>query len=199
MITTDLESYYKYHASVYDLTRWSFLFGRNDLLNNMPELPQQAKILDVGCGTGYHLMKLSKMYTEAELTGVDVSNDMLSRFRKKISTESSIQLLNTKYSSELFPENHFHLIVCSYSLTMMKNPQTALEAIKKHLKKDGILAVIDFSDTAMRWFETWMYANHVEFGDPIFNSISDSFELITDIKNQAYSKLWTYRLMISRK
>ena len=56
-----MRAYYRFHAGIYDATRWSFLFGRKTLLYNLPvrtDIPQS--LLEVGCGTGHNLRLLAR-------------------------------------------------------------------------------------------------------------------------------------------
>ncbi|MEM1357475.1 MAG: methyltransferase domain-containing protein, partial [Bacteroidota bacterium] len=75
-----LSQYYQFQSRIYDLTRWSFLFGRKHLLASLPFRPTEPlQILEVGCGTGHNLLRLAKKYPEAEITGIDLSTDMLAK------------------------------------------------------------------------------------------------------------------------
>ncbi|MDZ7659193.1 class I SAM-dependent methyltransferase [Fodinibius sp.] len=56
----NVAQYYQLHAPIYDATRWSFLFGRTKLIKQIPALPANAQILEVGCGTGKNLIQLKK-------------------------------------------------------------------------------------------------------------------------------------------
>ncbi len=83
-IGKDLSGYYKIHAKIYDLTRWSFLFGRENIIKHLPD-KQYLRILEVGCGTGFSLLKLwTKFQQTKNIQGLDASEDMLNEARKKI-------------------------------------------------------------------------------------------------------------------
>ncbi|MEZ4622108.1 MAG: class I SAM-dependent methyltransferase [Caldilineaceae bacterium] len=71
-----LTRYYRFHAKLYDLTRWSFLFGREALIRTLPGCCRATRILEVGCGTGKNLMVLAAAFPAAEITGVDLSPDI---------------------------------------------------------------------------------------------------------------------------
>ena len=47
-----LTRYYRWHAPLYDATRWSFLFGRAALIRGIALHRRPRRILEVGCGTG---------------------------------------------------------------------------------------------------------------------------------------------------
>ena len=79
-----IDKYYQFQAKVYDLTRWSFLFGRKPLVGILPFTKDEAfSVLEVGCGTGYNLLNLAQTYPKATLVGMDLSSDMLAIAKKK--------------------------------------------------------------------------------------------------------------------
>lgn len=173
MIPTDLQSYYRLHARIYDLTRWSFLFGRNSLRQWFPELPKGARILDLGCGTGKQLHFLQKRYPSATITGIDQSPEMLQIAGKKISGQ--VTLRNTLYEPSTFPEHSFELIVASYSLSMVDDLEAVLKALQLHLTPGGYLLVVDFDSTPFHWFNRWMERNHVHFDNRLFEKLQQAF------------------------
>ncbi|MGB4876086.1 MAG: class I SAM-dependent methyltransferase, partial [Candidatus Competibacter sp.] len=72
-----LTRYYRWHAPLYDATRWSFLFGRAALIRGIALHRRPRRILEVGCGTGANLLRLSRWFPDADITGLDLSADML--------------------------------------------------------------------------------------------------------------------------
>jgi SAM-dependent methyltransferase len=76
--------YYRIHARIYDLTRWSYLKGRKALLRRVAARFHPTRILEVGCGTGRNLLQLGHRFPQAELWGLDLSADMLSVAVKKL-------------------------------------------------------------------------------------------------------------------
>lgn len=190
-----LQSYYRWHAHFYDLTRWSFLFGRRKLMRKLPPLPHSPRILEVGCGTGHNLKKLNYRYPDAKITGIDLSPDMLSIASKK-ADEKRINFIHGIYEQELETQT-FDLILLSYSLTMIKTPvERILTKLSGNLRDDGTIAVVDFHQTPYRWFGRWMQKNHVEMNGqwlPVLQSVFDADYLEN---SKAYFGLWSYFLFI---
>ena len=114
-----LQKYYKYHSRIYDVTRWSFLFGRQELLPELPELPHQPRILEIGCGTGKNIQFLEYLYPDATIYGIDLSEDMLVKARQKTAHSTQVNLIQSRYGSEKQDFKPFDLILLSYSLTMI--------------------------------------------------------------------------------
>ena len=60
--STALERYYQFHSRIYDATRWSFLFGREEVLLRAASVTTPKRILEVGCGTGRNLPGLRRRF-----------------------------------------------------------------------------------------------------------------------------------------
>lgn len=193
MIPSDIKGYYKLHSKFYDITRWTFLFGRNSISNYFPELKSDVRILDLGCGTGKHLQRLLKKYPEAHITGIDQSEYMLDIAKR--STIDSVQIKNENYSKSSFSQNEFDFILCSYSLTMFDTIETSIKNIKTHLKPTGRLLVVDFDSTPFNWFSRWMKINHVSFEPNLFNLLENEFEIIVKDTQKAYLGLYNYTII----
>ena len=54
----------------------------------------------------------------------------------------------------------YDYVILTYSLTMIPNWPKALECVKKYLKKDGYLAISDFSLTKYQSFFSKCFGNH---------------------------------------
>ncbi len=197
MISTSISDYYKWHAPIYDFTRWSFLFGRSSLMHHFPVLPENASILDLGCGTGAITEALCFSYPENKIIGLDASSYMLERAQSK--NLQNVQWIHQSYQSNSFDTEKFNLITASYSLTMMNDIEQVLESIKLHLKPNGKLVVVDFNSTPYTWFSRWMKRNHVNFDVQLFNKLENGFE-VTSIQTQsAFGGLFTYSTFVCSK
>lgn len=193
MIPKDLTSYYKLHSPFYDLTRWSFLFGRSKVKNLLPDLPKKSRILDLGCGTGKHLHTLCKKYPTSEIIGLDLSSDMLLK-----SNHTSVIYKNMKYDKHTFEANSLDMILCSYSLSMMPDIDTNISAITYHLKKEAFILVIDFNSTPIHYFSNWMKMNHVNFELNLIKKLEKYFELEFKLVKHAYFGLYTYSIFLGK-
>jgi len=100
-------------------------------------------ILDVGCGTGSHLNKLSKMGFEG--TGIDLNKNMI-RYAKKKHPHLKFEV---KDMSKLNYQNKFDAIIClcttfCYNLTN-EDIDRSLRSFYGALKKGGILIIDVFN------------------------------------------------------
>ncbi len=189
-----MDRYYRYHSIIYDLTRWSFLFGRQyivDLAGTHCSNPK--RILEVGCGTGKNLKRLHSAFPDAQLTGLDISAPMLRIATSKCSHIPNLKLIHTAYDRAIDPKA-FDLILFSYVLSMV-NPGFAecLSASRQDLRDGGILAIADFDSSRCNTFKKWMAHNHVLMDSQIRTELQRSGWLNVDQKiNPAYGGLWSY-------
>jgi len=198
-----LQRYYRFHARLYDTTRWLFLFGRHSLIRSIAERHTAKRILEVGCGTGKNLLVLSRVFPKAQCVGLDISEAMLARARNKLNYQCEhIILLNQAYDRPLInrEEASFDLVVFSYALSMM-NPgwEQAIKNAAQDLRPGGVLAVIDFNATNLPAFQRWMAFNHVRMEAHLSPLLTANFDTHRLQVRQAYGGLWTYFLFVGEK
>ncbi len=174
-----LARYYRLHAGIYDLTRWSFLFGRRNLVEDAVSRHHPASVLEIGCGTGTNLLCLGRKLPEAELFGIDLSEDMLRRAKRKlVPVGSRVRLVQGRYPEDarlLGPENRFDLILFSYCLSMFGGGWgPALEAAKNSLSPRGVVAALDFHAFRLPGFKRWMRFNHVRLDSHLLPALRAS-------------------------
>ena len=195
----DIENYYKIHSRIYDATRWSFLFGRKDILNMIPDLPSHPRILEIGCGTGKNIERLEYHFPDATIVGLDLSSEMLNKAEKRLYPSHKVQLKLGRYGSDLFDYDSFDLILLSYSLTMFgQRAEHIFDHLTKDLKDDGYLAVVDFDTSPLAWFRHWMNINHVDFSGELLPQLKQHFEPSELKVKKAYLGMWTYFQFIGR-
>jgi S-adenosylmethionine-diacylgycerolhomoserine-N-methlytransferase len=200
---TAIERYYRLHARIYDVTRWSFLFGRRTLLKGITcsgDSPPM-RILEVGCGTGKNLTALCRRFPKAFITGLDLSAAMLGVANKKIARFGGrVRLVHQRYDGPVAGGEPFDLVLFSYSLSMF-NPgfEAAIDAAHADLAESGQIAVVDFHDSRFRFFERWMGVNHVRMDGQLQPKLRARFVPQMDEVRHAYGGLWRYLLFIGRR
>lgn len=197
----DIENYYRYHSRIYDATRWSFLFGRETILDMIPNMSSQPRILEIGCGTGKNIKYLEYHFPEAQIVGVDLSKEMLNVAQNKLASSSQkVKLINLRYGSQPVDEEPFDLILLSYSLTMIGGQiEEVLKQINADLKSNSYIAVVDFHTTPLKWFRIWMRLNHVNLSGHILPLLEEFFHPAKIEINKAYGGIWSYFLFLGRK
>ncbi|MEM7126751.1 MAG: class I SAM-dependent methyltransferase [Chloroflexota bacterium] len=199
-----LTSYYQLHSQIYDWTRWSFLFGRDAIVKIAADIAakdhQPKRILEVGCGTGKNLRTLHRHFPHASLVGLDLSADMLNVARKNMAdVRIQVDLLQGAYGT--IPQTEeYDLILFSYALTMF-NPgwDAAIEQSHRDLAPGGLIAVVDFHDSALKGFKRWMGVNHVRMDSHLPPKLEEHFAPQQKTVKQAYGGIWSYLLFVGQK
>lgn len=198
-----MQRYYVLQSKIYDLTRWTFLFGRRAVIRQLPLDPEKAhRILEVGCGTGYNLRLLARRFPKAHLTGLDVSAHMIEKAAK--ATKPFAQRVQLEKRPYALGDTHyleqFDAVLFSYSLTMI-NPQweELIRQAKADLKPGGVIAVADFFDSRFEWFKTHMGNNHVRMDGHLLPLLEQEFTTLSHVVKPAYGGVWDYFVHLGRK
>ena len=193
-----LQGYYRWHAQIYDATRWAFLFGRSQLVRLAAPLGPR-RILEVGCGTGTNLVALAKALPQSQIVGLDLSAEMLKKARTKIASYGArVTLLERRYDTPISADERFDLIVFSYCLTMI-NPGYAdvLRLCEQDLAPEGYIAIVDFHDSALGWFRRWMGLNHVRMDGQVLAELQAmGLAMATCEVHKAYGGVWRWVLCL---
>jgi len=200
-LSVSLERYYRLHARIYDVTRWSFLFGRTQLIKEIARHIHPRRVLEIGCGTGKNLEALSKEFPDARLTGVDLSRDMLERAERRLSgCGKKTVFIHRMYSQPLHLKPSFDLILFSYTLSMI-NPGywKAIRNARQDLVPGGMIAVVDFCDSGFAPFKSWMKINHVRMDGHLPVELRKQFKPVCDENMAAYGGLWRYFIFIGKQ
>ena len=112
-------------------------------------------VLDVGCGLGKQLIPISEKV--AEITGVEVSEEILNQLKKNLGARSNVKLIMGSMDSlgTLLPEQRFDLIYSCYALYYSTDVSSLIRQIADcHLKSSGRFFVIapDVGNNS-RWFD----------------------------------------------
>ena len=119
------------------------------LLSRIPmEIPANAKILDLGCGTGLATQPLKKRFASAEITGIDFSMEMIVIYKRNFSSACAIAgdfndessfLLHPGNTKIGLPNSYFDLVISTGALSEYGKPENVMPFIRDKLKKKGIL------------------------------------------------------------
>lgn len=196
-VQRDIIDYYRVHSRFYDITRWTFLFGKTKLLRKTHQaLPYAKRITEFGCGSGKNLLLLSRLFPQSYLTGIDISPDMLHVARKCLSSTSSrIQLVNASNFDNL--ESKQDIILFSYSLSMVFPDWRHLIAqAVRSLEPGGLLAVVDFHTTPIPFYRQFMKQYHVQLTGEYLPYLKSFFPDSYIQVNSAYLRAWSYYTFI---
>lgn len=116
-----------------------FLIGRffDTLIRECAKVKPQT-VLDVGCGEGFTLNKLSQNKIGQELVGIDFLDTAI-KIGKKIHPELTLKQ-GTIYEIP-FKDNSFDLVICTEVLEHLDDPQKALAELQRVTKGTCIISV----------------------------------------------------------
>ena len=106
-------------------------------------------VCDMGCGNGFYSLQLAKMVgPKGRVLAVDVQPQMLFLMRKrmeKAGIENVTPILGSFHDPRL-PENSIDLVLMVDVYHEFSHPETMLEAMHKGLKKDGLIALLEYRE-----------------------------------------------------
>jgi S-adenosylmethionine-diacylgycerolhomoserine-N-methlytransferase len=149
---TLMDQVYRHQRYIYDFTRKYYLFGRDRLIREL-DLRPGDRLVEVGCGTARNLIRIARRYPQAQLFGLDASQEMLKTAAEAVrraGLETRIRLAHG-YAEDLSPAmfgqtEAFDACVFSYSLSMIPDWKQALRSASAALSAAGRIHIVDFGD-----------------------------------------------------
>ena len=135
-------------ANSYDFLNHSLSLGMDNIWRKIAikKLTNNPKtILDIATGTGDFAVSAAK-YTDAKITGIDISQGMLDvgieKIRKKnLNKRISLQLADSERLP--FNDNKFDAITAGFGVRNFENLKKGLLEIRRVLNKDGIVVILE--------------------------------------------------------
>jgi len=118
------------------------------------KLVQQATIqapkcvLDIATGTGDVALMIAKKNRATQVTGLDISAQMLALARKKASRShltSNTTFINGDSENLPFPDNSFDTVTVAFGVRNFEDIEAGLSECRRVLKSGGTMAVLEFS------------------------------------------------------
>jgi tRNA (cmo5U34)-methyltransferase len=105
------------------------------------------KLLDLGCGTGLELDEIFKINPTVQVTGIDLSKDMLKKIKEKHRDKlNQINLIGQSYFDYEMGEDVFDVALSVQTLHHLphEEKESLYKKIFKSLKKDGFYIETDY-------------------------------------------------------
>ena len=116
-----------------------------ELLHSDTKYPAGSKVLEAGCGVGAQTITLAKNSPGALITSIDISEISVNEAKRKTDAAgfTNVQFEQADIFNLPYGPNSFdHIFVC-FVLEHLLQPVEALQMLKKYLKKDGTITVIE--------------------------------------------------------
>ena len=141
-------------AKYYDFLNHSLSFGmdhmwRKTAIRYLKNNPQY--ILDIATGTGDFAISAAK-YTNAQITGIDISQGMLNIGMQKIKNKGLTNRINLQLEdSENLPfsNNKYDAVIVGFGVRNFDNLQKGLTEIYRVLKTHGIVTILEPSNPTL--------------------------------------------------
>jgi demethylmenaquinone methyltransferase/2-methoxy-6-polyprenyl-1,4-benzoquinol methylase len=153
----------------YDLLAEVLSFGQNgrwraELLGHLTS-GQPTHVLDVATGTAGVAIAIARR-TNASVTGVDVSEEMLAIGRRRVEAagmSGRIRLETARAEQLPFADGAFDAVSFTYVLRYVRDPAATIAELARTLQPGGVMAGLDFFVPPNRfwWGAWWLYTRLV--------------------------------------
>ena len=129
---------------------------RRKAVREIVDTDKPLKVLDMACGTGDFTIEISqKVAKGSEVTGVDLSEEMMKIGREKIAKAAVEATMEYGECEELkYPDNSFDRISVGFGVRNFEHLQKGLEEMFRVLKPGGKLVILELSvpsNPVIRW------------------------------------------------
>jgi phosphatidylethanolamine/phosphatidyl-N-methylethanolamine N-methyltransferase len=154
----DIKRIYAGYSNVYDyIFKWFFSPRHQHVINSL-NIGPNARVLDVGVGTGLSLPLYPR---HCRVVGIDLSGDMLKKARKKVRKYglTGVSLLEMDASRLAFQDNTFDFVVAAFVISVVPDPVRVISEMKRVAKPEGRIVIINHFQSQNRVvakFEAWV-------------------------------------------
>ncbi|MBW1879349.1 MAG: methyltransferase domain-containing protein [Deltaproteobacteria bacterium] len=131
------------------LERQGRLYGGTDFLEPfLDEAP--ARVLDVGCGTGFFTRHVAERLVESEVVGVDMDEGRLT-YAQKQGRHSNLRFERGDLTDLPFPDDAFDLVFCRFVLVHAPDPALFLTEMSRVARPGGRVVAYEMVHDGI-WF-----------------------------------------------
>lgn len=111
-------------------------------------------VVDVGCGFGRSLPKLSRRFKPRRLIGMDVDSAMLdASAREVLSADIQAELIQCSSDKLSLEDNSVDLLFCHQTFHHLVEQESAIREFYRVLKPGGVML---FAESTKRYIESWL-------------------------------------------
>ena len=141
-------------ASYYDILFPSVFYQAiHKRLLEYVNLPREANVLDIGCGTGRLLDRLASEEPTLQATGLDFSGEMIRQARAHNRHRPRIIFIEGNATALPFAENQFDAVFNTLSFLHYDSPEQVFQQVSRVLRPGGRFYWVDI--TTRRQYESF--------------------------------------------
>ncbi|HMV69116.1 MAG TPA: class I SAM-dependent methyltransferase [Myxococcota bacterium] len=114
-------------------------------------LPPRARVLDLCCGTGSSTAALRACWPDAEITGLDASEGMLERARRKPELRATFLHGDAMDPAAAGAAGPYDGVLMAYGIRNVPDPDACLARIRDLLAPGGVLCLHEYSVADSWW------------------------------------------------
>lgn len=119
------------------------IWPQEERLFDRYELPAEARIADIGCGSGEITVRLAARYPRAELVGVDILESSVAHARRRhAALAPRVQFQHDDAFELQFANDQFDLVLCRHMTQAIPEPQKVLAELKRICRPGGWVHVL---------------------------------------------------------
>lgn len=155
MPTNDLSKVFSKVAPKYDFLNYILSFDNDRVwrkeLVNISSVGDNAKVLDLCCGTADAALEFSVKADSAQVIGIDFSHEMLKLGQSKIKgfgLEEQIRLIEADVFALPFKTGNFDIVSMAFGLRNLSDHRKGIREMVNMLKTGGRVVILEFSPPA---------------------------------------------------
>jgi phosphatidylethanolamine/phosphatidyl-N-methylethanolamine N-methyltransferase len=146
----EVERSYRRYAPIYDLLFGASLGPGRTAMTRLVHTLAPQNILEVGVGTG---LTLAQYPENAQITGVDVSREMLASAHRRVRPEDAGRIVLKTMDAEAmdFPDNSFDCVTLPYVLSVTPDPDRLVSEVRRVCQPGGHIVIVNHFSGQASW------------------------------------------------